>query len=77
MILPGGASSEQLANFDGFVSWAYNYQLTPDAHHVDWINRNEIEFVPMWAAGRWDACDFTLDNVDEESCSIDVAVEAL
>jgi hypothetical protein len=34
-------------NLSGFVSWTYNYSLYPETNAIDWMNANDVEFVPM------------------------------
>ena len=36
-------------NLDGQAAWAYNYgNIIKDAGQLDYINRNSIEFIPMY-----------------------------
>ena len=32
---------------DGAVSWSYDYKFQPSDVHVEWLNENNIEYMPM------------------------------
>jgi hypothetical protein len=66
-----------LETFSGYVSWTYNYALTPVEHSVDWINENGIEFVPM-VHNVDSECDMWHEGNDPNNfCTVDMLVEKI
>lgn len=70
-----GCSREVLEAFNGRVSWLYTYdqRLTsshdPDNGILEWVNRNKVEFVPMfgWLVANldpWNRCVFSQEQAD-------------
>jgi hypothetical protein len=41
------AIDKSAENFNGDVSWFYNYKQTPVLWQGDWADKNQVEFVPM------------------------------